>query len=86
MIVICLQIWFLIKFKLQKREWVWLKLGFSHVKGLWQYKYRSQGKEGRRLKGENPRRSPLPKTLKKKKKIFTTKKKLKKEHGRILEY
>jgi hypothetical protein len=77
MIVICLQIWFLIKFKLQKREWVWLKLGFSHVKGLWQYKYRSQGKEGRRLKGENPRRSPLPKTLKKKR-YLQQKKNLKK--------
>jgi len=43
MIVIHFQIWFLIKFKLQKREWVWLKLGFSQAKGLWHYKYRSQG-------------------------------------------
>jgi len=42
MIVIRFQIWFLIKFKLQKREWVWLKLCFSHAKGLWHYKYRPQ--------------------------------------------
>jgi len=42
MIVIHFQIWFLIKFKLQKREWVWLKFCFSHAKGLWHYKYRPQ--------------------------------------------
>jgi hypothetical protein len=42
MIVIRFQIWFLIKFKFQRREWVWLKLCFSHTKGLWHYKYRSQ--------------------------------------------
>jgi len=42
MIVIRFRIWFLIKFKLQRREWVWLKRCFSHAKGLWHYKYRSQ--------------------------------------------
>ena len=47
MIVIRFQIWFLIKFKLQRREWVWLKLDFSHAKGLWHYKYRSQGMKKR---------------------------------------
>jgi hypothetical protein len=31
-IVIRFQIWFLIKFQLQRRELVWLKLGFSHAK------------------------------------------------------
>jgi len=49
MILICFQIWFLIKFKLQRREWVWLKLGFSQANGLLHYKYWSQcmQKEGR---------------------------------------
>jgi len=52
MIVIRFQIWFLIKFKFQRREWVWLKLCFSHTKRLWHYKYRSQcmHKGGRRYK------------------------------------
>jgi len=69
MIVIHFQIWFLIKFKLQKREWVWLKLCFSHAKGLWHYKYRSQwckrrGRLERNPKRRDPNRKPLPETLK----------------------
>jgi hypothetical protein len=43
MIVIRFQIWLLIKFKLQRREWVWLKLCFSHAMRLLYYKYISQG-------------------------------------------
>ena len=81
MIVIRFQIWFLIKFKLQRREWVWLKLGFSHAKELWHYKYRSQGMKKRRRQLErNPKNRETQKTItknlkKKLKKIFTKKKK-----------
>jgi len=57
MIVIRFQIWFLIKFKLQKKEWVWLKLGFSQAKGLWYYKYRSQGMKNEG-EGETIREKP----------------------------
>jgi hypothetical protein len=80
MIVIRFQIWFLIKFKLQRREWVWLKLGFSHAKELWHYKYRSQGMKKRRRQLErNPKNRETQKTItknlkKKLKKIFTKKK------------
>jgi len=63
MIVIRFQIWFLIKFKLQKKEWIWLKLCFSHAKGLWHYKYRSQYMQKKeeddiekKNKGENPKK------------------------------
>jgi hypothetical protein len=62
MIIIRFQIWFLIKFKLQRKEWVWLKLGFSHAKRLWHYKYRSQRKKKRKnreeKRGENISRDP----------------------------
>jgi len=39
MIVIRFQIWFLIKFELQKREWVWLRLYFLQAIWLLHYKY-----------------------------------------------
>jgi hypothetical protein len=46
-----------------KREWVWLKLCFSHAKGLWHYKYKSQYMQKRgeddiekKNKGENPKK------------------------------
>jgi len=66
MIIIRVQIWFLIKFKLQKKEWIWLKLGFSHAKGLWHYKYRSQGmKEDTQKK---PQEKAITRNLQKNKK------------------
>jgi len=61
MIVIRFQIWFLIKFKLQRREWVWLKLGFSHAKGLYTINTdlrvwkRGTIKERKTLKEETPK-------------------------------
>jgi len=77
MIVIRFQIWFLIKFKLQRREWVWLKLCFSHAKGLLYYKYRSQcmhKKRAEKTQEEAITRNPTKKINKKNKKRHLQKK------------
>jgi len=60
-----------------------LKLGFSHAKGLWHYKYISQGmKKKGEDKRKKPRKRPLQKPYKKNKKRHLQKKK---GRGRILD-
>jgi len=64
MIVIYFQIWFLIKFKLQRREWVWLKLYFIHAIRLLHYKYISWCMKKRRKKErKNPRKKIILRNL-----------------------
>jgi hypothetical protein len=46
-----------------------LKLGFSHAKGLWHYKYRSRGKKKRGRIKEKTQEKAIAETLQKKIKI-----------------